>query len=84
MLFIVKLHLSFPSVFVFYGLVEVVYVMCGKPLPHLFDKPILSPINFLYRFDNVGLSKIIHIINKVGFIKNNSHYRTCGKMCGGR
>ena len=29
---------------------------------HLFEKPILSPINLLYHFDNTG------------FIKNNPHY----------
>ena len=28
----------------------------GKPLSHLFDKLILSPINLLYYFDNMGLS----------------------------
>ena len=34
----------------------------AKPLSHLFDKPILSPINLLYHFDNTGLSKITHVI----------------------
>ena len=29
---------------------------------HLFEKPILSPINLLYHFDNTG------------FVKNNPHY----------
>ena len=36
----------------------------GKPLSHLFDKPILSPINLLYHFDDIGLSKITHIIGR--------------------
>ena len=34
----------------------------GKPLPLLFDEPILSPINLMYHFDNMGLSKITYIL----------------------
>ena len=28
----------------------------GKSLSHLFDKPMLSPINLLYHINNIGLS----------------------------
>ena len=32
--------------------------------PHLLDKPVSSPINLLYHIDNMGLSKITHIIGQ--------------------
>ena len=37
-----------------------VRVVCyGKPLSHLFDKPILQPTNLLQHFDHIGLLKPI-------------------------
>ena len=36
----------------------------GKALSHLFDKHILLLINLIYRFDNIGLSKMTHLVRQ--------------------
>ena len=43
---------------------EIVTILWQLPLSHLFDKPILSPMKLLYHFNNMGLSKVTHIMGR--------------------